>query len=321
MIKNATAQNDIDSIIFVVVDLINRLEKCEVTGQEERVLYAQMNEKAGKKALSLPDFNSAARYTESAVLFLDESYWSTHHDLMLSIYETSAAALYSCGSNGNQDVLRDRVAKVLQHASNLDEEFRTRCLWIKVLSATSVSKAIDECHLVLKRLDKPINETDVDPKSAGAELVRVKAAFLGEKCDIASLAQMVDPNKLKAMKLMSMLSVFYKLEWSFMNAIVVSRMVELSMSFGACEESSFAFASFSALLVSNLHDIDGGCCWARMALTLMSKSHHGANIMIPSLVSRCILVLFREPMLPSNNSVLSMPLCMAFRLFGRNRYR
>ena len=112
------------SIIFVVVDLINRLDKCEVSGQEERVLYAQMNEKAGKKALSLPDFNSAARYTESAVLFLDESYWSTHHDLMLSIYETSAAALYSCGSNGNQDVLRDRVAKVLQHAKLARETMR-----------------------------------------------------------------------------------------------------------------------------------------------------------------------------------------------------
>lgn len=299
LIKNATAQNDIDSVIFVVVDLINRLKNCEVVDPKERVLYAQMNEKAGKKALSLPDFSSAARYTESATSFLDDSHWNTNHYLMLSIYTTSVLALYSF-TNGDQDVLKNRIAKVFQHASSLDEEFRTRCVWIQVLAATSISRAIDECQLVLGRLGERINLSDISPSSANAELLRVKGAFLGEKRDITSLAQMVDPNKLKAMKVMSMLSVFYHIQRNYMNVITVTRMVELSMSFGACQESPFAFASFSAMLAGNLRDIDGGCCWARMALTLMSKSRHSANTLLPSVVSRYIetFMLFK-PISPS----------------------
>lgn len=56
LIKNATASNQIDLVVFVAVDLINRIENESITDQEERVLFASMNDKAGKKALAVPDF-------------------------------------------------------------------------------------------------------------------------------------------------------------------------------------------------------------------------------------------------------------------------
>lgn len=56
LIKNATAANVFESIIFVAVDLINRVENCKVIDQNQRLLYASMNDRAAKKALAVPDF-------------------------------------------------------------------------------------------------------------------------------------------------------------------------------------------------------------------------------------------------------------------------
>jgi hypothetical protein len=38
------------------IRLIYRIENESITDQEERVLFASMNDKAGKKALAVPDF-------------------------------------------------------------------------------------------------------------------------------------------------------------------------------------------------------------------------------------------------------------------------
>ena len=56
LIKNATASDEIDSVVFIAVDLINRIHNTSVVDPEERVVYASMNCLAGKKALSVPDF-------------------------------------------------------------------------------------------------------------------------------------------------------------------------------------------------------------------------------------------------------------------------
>ena len=149
--------NEIELVIFLAVDLINRIKSCHVTDKNERVLYATMNLKAGKKALTIPDFHSAVRYTESAISLLNDGHWKTHCDLMLSIYQISVAALYSC-SGSDQTVLNERIQVVLTHASDLDA---ARFVWIKLLSVTSTQTAIDECHKLLERLGEPIDSSNI----------------------------------------------------------------------------------------------------------------------------------------------------------------
>jgi hypothetical protein len=57
LIRNATANNSLDSVTFVAVDLINRVPNTNVIDEEERLLYAKMNNEAAKKALAVPDFS------------------------------------------------------------------------------------------------------------------------------------------------------------------------------------------------------------------------------------------------------------------------
>eukprot|EP00956_Cyclotella_meneghiniana_P013736 scaffold20064_cov91-Cyclotella_meneghiniana.AAC.1 len=264
LIKNATAANEID------LDL------------NDRVLYATMNLKAGKKALTIPDFHSAVRYTESAISFLGDNGWTSHRSLMLSIYQTSVVALYSC-SGSDRVLLNDRINVVLNHSSSLDEEFESRFVRVKLLSVTSIQTAIDECLKLLERLGEPIDSSHINPSSIGAEINRVRQLFLKEVRDITSLPQMTEGSKLKAMKILSRMSHYYHLQRSFKNAVVVIRMVEMSMTHGCCDESTFAFACLSAIVAYNLHDIDSGCVIARMALKLL-KSQAKVNSMVPGVL-------------------------------------
>lgn len=314
LITNAITSNVVELVVFVAVDLINRIDHSNITDPEERVLYASMNDKAGKKALAVPDFTrrvicwrccevlnvccltslilcvlvrSALKYSESAISLLDPSHWETHHDLMLSSHQTSALALYSC-ANPNQDLFKTRVNLVFEHASSLEEEFETRYTWIRFISTTSLEEAISECHRVLERLGESNGFLDISPDCAHSELVRVKEAFLEDNKEVSTW--MVDSNKLRAMKIMASLFIFYYFQHNPLQLVVSSRMVELSMQNGWSEDSIFALASFGALLVTSLGDIDQGSRWCRLALQLMSKYRYNVNVLLPRVVSRASLL-------------------------------
>jgi hypothetical protein len=191
---------------------------------------------------------------------------------------------YSCATQ-SRDQFQKRVDAVFAHASNFDEEFVARHAWIRFISLTSPQTAISECHKVLKRLKEPVS-LDTSPAVACSELVRVKNAFK-EKKQISNF--MIDPDKLKAMKIMASLFVLYYYQRNTIALLVCLRMVEVSMEFGCCEDSFFELASFGSLLVTTLGDVDEGCSWSRMTLQLIPSSPYNINLIIPRVV-RCAVL-------------------------------
>lgn len=234
---------------------------------------------------------------------------------MLSIYQTSVQALYSC-SNADRRLLKERIDAVFMHATSIEEEFKTRHTWIKLLSTTSLNSAIDESHALLERLDEAIDSSpDVSFHTARSEAERVKECYLKET-DVSALPYMTDANKLKAMKILASLCFFYYSKRNFMNTMVAARMVELTMKYGCSSEGPFALASFSAVVVTVLFDIDQGASWARMSLALISQFRHNANMMIPTVVSSLEIESCFEPCNITSSYLFSMELSLAFHLFG-----
>lgn len=173
------------------------------------------------------------KYSEAGLSFIDERHWQTHRVLLVELCATSVAALHSC-TNGNQSLLKERMNAVFKHAISLEEEFRTRCLWIHLLAFTSLERAIVECHNLLARLGEPIDSSITDPTFVNSELARVKDAFSACGKNFAA-SRMSDANKIKAMKIMTSLTSFYHYQRSVVGGIVSARMVELTMRFGYCE--------------------------------------------------------------------------------------
>lgn len=230
----------------------------------------------------MPDFFSALKYSNSSLAFLNSNHWESHHSLMLSIHQLSVITLYS-SANGNQDLLMQRINAVFQHASNLEEEFQTRLVWIKLLSVVSLQMAIKECHILLKRLGEPIDSSDVDFSDVRSELIRVKESIPEANHNLSS--QMTDPNTIMAMKVMTSLLNFYHHQRSYKIIAIGFKMVEIWLQFGCCEESYFALAGFGSYHISILGDIDKGIAWSRMTLALISKSSDNVNTVMPAVIS------------------------------------
>lgn len=212
----------------MVVDLINRMKIDDVTDSETRILYATMNDKAGLKALSVPDFTSAIKYTKSGLAFLHFSHWESHHNLMLSLCETSIIALYS-NADINEELLRERIKTVFRYAANIDEEFKTRLIWIKLLSVKSLQHAIDESHKLLERLGEAISPSEISRPYACAELLRVKHS-LEKKHKLATI--MTEPSKIKAIQVMGYLFHWYHHQRNDMGCITCIKITEISSRYG-----------------------------------------------------------------------------------------
>ena len=143
------------------------------------------------------------QYAEAGLSFLDESHWESEHELSMALYNNSVAALYAC-TGSDRDLLQQRIDSVFKHALSLEEEFETRCTWIHLLSYTfQAQAAIDECHVVLNRLGEPIESESENPIFVASELKRVQVAFVADENHAFLSKRMNDPNKMKAMKVMS----------------------------------------------------------------------------------------------------------------------
>eukprot|EP00804_Cyclotella_cryptica_P007759 CCRYP_001367-RB/>CCRYP_001367-RB protein AED:0.13 eAED:0.13 QI:72/1/0.83/1/0.6/0.5/6/0/1635 len=296
LIKNASDANEIESVVFVAVDLINRITGDVITDPNERIMYAKMNSQAAKKALAVPDFGSAVKYSESGLSFLDVGHWETHHKLMLSIHETSIIARYR-HFDGNHDVIKDRIHAVFQRAKSVDEEFKTRQVWIMLLGIASPLKATLESHALLERLGEPIDLSKYSSSHLCSELVRANVFFLEKRQQFSMMSPMADLNKRNAMKIMSSLMIYYHQRFSNIVGLVSARMVDMTIKYGYCEESVFAVASFAVTIARVVGDIDEGASWARMALSLLTRFRHNVNALLPPVYGAVygLVLILTEP--------------------------
>ena len=124
---------------------------------------------------------------------------------------------------------------VFKHAENVEEEFKTRFIYIRLLGETSLQAAIDECHKLLSRLGEPINSSCCDKIQVRSELERVKEAVFADGKHISMMIQMEDSKKIRVMQVMRVLSAYYHFKRSFVIGLVSAKMVDLSMRFGYSE--------------------------------------------------------------------------------------
>ena len=147
---------------------------------------------------------------------------------------------------------------------------------------TDLSRAIEESLNALERLGEPLNLENIDSNIVRGELMKRKEQFSGErKKKFLSSNRLSDCNKVRAMKIMSSLILYYHLQKSFLHSYISCQMIEMSMDYGHCEDSVFGAAAFATALVTVLGDIDEGSAWGRTTLSLMKM--YDTEILIPSI--------------------------------------
>ena len=127
LFNNAYVADKLDSVLFVVVDLINRIGSDAMSNPNEYAIFARMNLRAGLKAIAVPDFAGAAKYAEDGISFLGDACWETQYDLSLGLYETAVLSHFS-NLTGDRDRLMKRINVVLECAKDFSDKFKTHCV-------------------------------------------------------------------------------------------------------------------------------------------------------------------------------------------------
>ncbi|KAL7430231.1 hypothetical protein ACHAXH_004516 [Discostella pseudostelligera] len=267
-----------ESVLFVVVDLINRIGSMTTFLEHERALFAELNLRAGTKAVAVPDFAGAAMYAENGIALLRDTCWRTQYDLSLQLHEIAVLSHFS-NRTGDQTQLMKRINTVFEHARNFSDKFNTHRIWTRLLSLSNFPRAIEESLRALEQLGDPLNLSYIDNIRVRKELEKQKERFSGDSETM--LAQLLeDQNKKNAMKIMTSLMLYYSSRKSCLGAFISCRMIEITVKYGYCEDSIVGVAGFAASLVSSLGDIDGGSTWGRKAMALMKLC--GKKSLIPA---------------------------------------
>lgn len=196
--------------------------------------------------------------------------WEIQYDLSLRLHEAAVLSHFS-SQHGNRDQLKKRIDAVFEHAKDFSDKFKTHCVWIKLLSITDLSRAIEESLNALEILGEPLDTADIDYNVVSDELSKLKEQFSGKRDKkFLSTNRLTECNKARAMKVMSSLSYYYHQRKSCLGAYVACQMMKITMTYGHCEYSAFGAAAFAAALVNTLDDIDEGSAWGRSTLSLMN---------------------------------------------------
>jgi PAS domain S-box-containing protein len=266
MLEHTTAEGRYERICEIA-DHMNRGRDL-VDDEEERLLLAEMNLEAGRKARASVAYESAYRYMATGHEMLADHGWELHYDVMLALHLEGAEAAYLSGQFEASSALTNSV---LVSARTLLDRVRAHEIVIHAdIAQNRYGEAVEKASKILNLLGVFL------PKNPGRlrillGLLRTKFLLHGVRLeDLLELPPMTDPYKLAAMRiLMSVFNPFYRSIREMFPSIAF-RMVILSIKYGNSSISPFAYALYG-LLLGLVGEIEEGSNFGVFALRLFQR--------------------------------------------------
>ncbi|KAL7484100.1 hypothetical protein ACHAW6_009743 [Cyclotella cf. meneghiniana] len=287
-----SSSSELSDMLFGVVDNMNRGAKL-LENDEQKHELAFLNLRAGERALSYSAFHTASRYLITGLSLLKHDSWEKHYSLTLRLYDAAVEALYVTGDFSR---LTSLVEKPLKCAVCFDDKLNIYNYLVRSFAALGqMEEGIATCFQVLAQLGEVITST-IAPEMVHTETVRIKTMIQGMSDDrLLSLPVITDTHKLAAMHFLNHLlyqAYFVKPELS---PIIAFRMIDISIEFGVCNITPFAFGVYGAFLVSVISDNEGGYRMGRVAMELMKKMNAIEIIPRLSIIIYSMINIWKEP--------------------------
>ncbi|MDO9262847.1 MAG: AAA family ATPase, partial [Desulfosalsimonadaceae bacterium] len=275
------------------IDIVHHLNmaKALITASDEQFRMADLNRRAGKKAIASGSFESAFHYFKTGIEFLEaacatdadaRACWKRDYDLALALFTGGAEAAYLIA---DYDDMYRLTEQVIRHARSLTDTVSAR---IVILHALMAQNKLDEVLLsglsVLSSLGVsfPKHPTKLHILS---ELLKTKIHLRGRHPDdFLNLPQLADPAIKAQIDVMAALtSTVY---WTSPNLLplIIFRLMRIFAAHGNMEYSPYIYAGYG-LILCTLGEIDAGYNYGNMALTLLSRMN------VPKYKSRTLMVV------------------------------
>jgi predicted ATPase/class 3 adenylate cyclase len=268
-----TLQNhDQDERIFEIVNHLNEAGELNA----DRLQLAQLNYRAGIRAISATAYTPAYEYLRRAITFLPDDPWQSQYDLTLKITNASAEA---AALAGDYDAMDPLIEEIMRHAKTPFEkvgalEIRTNSLFLRQKINESVVSGFEALALLNVKMPKKVTQAALI-----AELVRTNWALRSKTTrQLLDQPLMTDPAVLSAVRIMSKLGpgVFFVDPQLFLWLNL--RMTRLNARYGNSLTAAYAYANYAFVISLVLKQYTRGAAFGQLALDLMYKYKDSKNM-------------------------------------------
>jgi predicted ATPase len=262
-------RKDLDSAVFVVVNLLNGGDDTLIKDDKARLDLAQLNYEASRKAISLSAFESAAKYAAKGIHLLPPSAWIDHYTLALNIHTVGAQAE---GSIGNTETMERYCKQVLlqENRPTLDK-IGVYLTWIdSVLNQGRIDEARDLSLEILQKFKVQFPKSSIMVfLGVVRNIIHIKATMKSR--NVSKISVLNDTTRIELIKLMDRLGTALYLAKDPRLPLVTFKGLRWTMKYGYCYYSSVVFASTGLILTGILNDLQGGSKYGEQALILMEE--------------------------------------------------
>ncbi len=253
LLLSHTPPEELEEKIFVLVNQLNVGWEL-LNDPKLKIELARLNLIAGKKAKAATAYEVAVKYLQFGKDLLPETSWEDNYDLTLDYYSDLAEAEYLNTNFTQANAYADIIVK---QATSLLEQVKVYELKMQMhIAQLQMSEAIEMGLQVLKKLDIYLEQ-------------EISRQIIVE--DLINLPVMKEASKIVAMNcLMQLVSPVYVTQPKLLPEIVFT-MINLSIKYGNCPASAFAYIIYADILCGPLLDIETGYRYGELAVKVLDK--------------------------------------------------
>jgi len=263
-----TATSKLTENIFDIVNHFNLAVEL-ITSQAERYELAKLNLIAGTKAKKSTAYKPALRYLKAGLNLLGVNSWSEAYSLTLELYTETIEIEYL---NTNLNEAKSLFDTFIKRAKKSIEKVKAYEIKIKFyISQNQMGIAIDTAQEILQDLGLSLSKKNEDISILNLQ-IKKKLTALGTNIeDLANFPEMSDRYQIANMRILMNLSAPAFIVDPPLWSLVIITMVKLSIEYGNCSVSSFAYGYYGNLLCGSLQEFDRGYQFGKLSLKLLER--------------------------------------------------
>lgn len=293
------SQEELEAGIFVVVNLLNAgfdensYRESAKKFAKRRIMLAELNLRAAKKAVKLSAFESGAKYATAGIKMLPDDRWLKHYILSLELYSTAAETE---GYLGMVEEMKNHCNEVLdQKRGRVMDKLRVYnvlmdSLYIREDLHASTKLCLDVLGMLGCRFPKHALIRNILTLRC---LIRLKAtAKRHTKEAMSNLPLLQEPQRIEMMKLMDKLVTYCYVTGNTLLPLAISRNLRWSVQYGVCLASPPSYALTGVILAGVLYDFKAARTYAENALLALQNLNSELGEQTKMVESRTMLIAY-----------------------------
>ncbi len=263
-----TDEKDIEENVIEIVNQIN-FGLDLVKDEQEQVLYAELNLKAGIRAKDSIAYKVALNYLKTGIKFLGKNRWIKHYDLALALHTEIVEAAYLAT---DFEIMEQSTQTVIKNARSLLDKIRV--YEIEILYLTNhheYEKAINIMQYVLHNMgiNLPSSPSKLD---IIFYLIRTKLALFNKNIEqLENQEEMKDPNKIAVLRIIRCAAGASYLYSPNLFVLAGFKATGLLVRYGNTPLAARSFIVYGHILCGALNQLEAGYKFGQLSMKLCDK--------------------------------------------------